>query len=75
MTKVQAFAASEPNGKLAPFEYELGPLGPDEVDITVRHCGICHSDLSMLENAWDMTSYPLCPDTRWPAPSPAWAIE
>jgi uncharacterized zinc-type alcohol dehydrogenase-like protein len=61
MTKVQAFAASEPNGKLAPFEYELGPLGPDEVDITVRHCGICHSDLSMLENAWDMTSYPFVP--------------
>lgn len=59
--QVKAFAASEQGGKLKPFEYELGPLGPQDVDITVEHCGICHSDLSMLENAWGMTTYPFVP--------------
>jgi len=58
---VNAYAASEKNGELKPFEFELGPLGPKDVDISVEHCGICHSDVSMLENAWEMTSYPFVP--------------
>lgn len=58
---VKAFAATERNGDLEPFEYELGPIGPQDVDIAVEHCGICHSDLSMLENAWSITQYPLVP--------------
>jgi uncharacterized zinc-type alcohol dehydrogenase-like protein len=58
---VKAFAATERNAALEPFEYELGPVGPQDVDITVEYCGICHSDLSMLENAWGLTEYPLVP--------------
>lgn len=58
---VKAYAAFEPGGELKPFEYDLGPLGADEVDIAVEHCGICHSDLSMLHNHWDITEYPLVP--------------
>ena len=59
--KVNAFAAHEPNGELKPFSYELAHLGPEQVDIKVSHCGICHSDLSMINNEWGMTSYPLVP--------------
>jgi hypothetical protein len=33
---VQAYAAHEANGKLAPFEYELDSLKPDEVEIDVQ---------------------------------------
>lgn len=61
MTTVHAYAATEVNGTLAPFEYELGAIGAHDVDIQVEHCGICHSDLSMLENEWGMSSYPLVP--------------
>ncbi len=61
MTTVHAFAATVPDGPLQPFEYELGPIGPDQVDIAVESCGICHSDLSMLENAWGITQYPFVP--------------
>ena len=46
---VQAYAAHEAGGKLEPFEYELGSLKPDEVEIDVEYCGICHSDLSTLK--------------------------
>ncbi len=46
MGTVHAYAAREANGDLKPFEYELGPIGPEEVDITVESCAICHSDLA-----------------------------
>jgi uncharacterized zinc-type alcohol dehydrogenase-like protein len=58
---IQAYAAHEPNGKLESFQYELGDLKPDEVEIDVEYCGICHSDLSMLKNEWGLTRYPFVP--------------
>ena len=58
---VQAYAAHEAGGKLEPFEYELGSLKPDEVEIDVEYCGICHSDLSMLKKEWGFTRYPFVP--------------
>ncbi len=61
MTTVHAYAAREAGGPLEQFEYELPGLGPNEVDIAVSHCGICHSDLSMLQNDWGMTQYPFVP--------------
>ncbi|MEZ4959001.1 MAG: NAD(P)-dependent alcohol dehydrogenase [Saprospiraceae bacterium] len=59
--KVNAYAASEAGGKLTPFQYELPALGSEEVDIKVHYCGLCHSDLSMLNNEWGMTQYPFVP--------------
>jgi uncharacterized zinc-type alcohol dehydrogenase-like protein len=53
-----ALAAKQP---LTPFEYELPPLAPGEVDIRVTHCGICHSDTSMINNEWGFSAYPLVP--------------
>lgn len=58
MTTVHAFAAGAPGAPLEPFEYELPELGPHDVDVKVSHCGICHSDLSMRNNAWGFTEYP-----------------
>lgn len=61
MKTINAYAANEAGGKLNPFKYELPELGSDQVDIKVHYCGICHSDLSMLYNAWGMTQYPFVP--------------
>jgi uncharacterized zinc-type alcohol dehydrogenase-like protein len=58
---IRAYAAREPGGKLEPFEYDPGPLGEEEVEIQVEYCGICHSDLSMLNNDWGITRYPFVP--------------
>ena len=57
-TTVHAYACKGPDQPFEPFEYELGPIAEDEVEIEVTHCGICHSDLSMAENAWGLTEYP-----------------
>lgn len=61
MTVVKALAASEKGGRLQPFSFQLGPLGDDEVEVAVRYCGICHSDLSMLDNEWGFSQYPFVP--------------
>lgn len=58
---IQAYAASESSGQLIPYEYTLDVLGPDEVDILIKYCGICHSDLSMLDNHWRITQFPFVP--------------
>lgn len=58
---IKAYAASAPGADLKAFEYEPGPLLPDQVEITVEYCGICHSDVSMLDNEWGMTRYPFVP--------------
>ena len=58
---VKGYAASSPGGELKEFEYQLGVLGVNQVDIKVESCGICHSDLSMLDNEWGFTQYPFVP--------------
>jgi len=58
---IHAQAAKAARQALAPFEYDPGPLGDHEVEVAVTHCGICHSDLSMLDNEWGMTAYPFVP--------------
>ena len=61
MQEFKAYAASRPHGPLEPFSFDPGPLRPEEVEISVTHCGLCHSDLSMLENEWGMTTFPFVP--------------
>lgn len=58
MTTVKAFAALEAGREFEPFEYDLPELGLDQIDVEVESCGICHSDLSMRDNEWEMTQYP-----------------
>jgi uncharacterized zinc-type alcohol dehydrogenase-like protein len=58
---VKAMAAFEAHGQLKPFEFSNGELKSDQVDIAVKYCGVCHSDLSMLENEWHMSAYPFVP--------------
>jgi uncharacterized zinc-type alcohol dehydrogenase-like protein len=61
MSTIHGYAASDAKGILKPFEFDLGELRPDEVEIQVTHCGVCHSDLSMLDNEWGISQYPFVP--------------
>ena len=60
-TTVNAYRSNEPGGRLEPYQYELGDLGHGEVDIDVESCGICYSDVSMIDNDWGFTPYPITP--------------
>ncbi len=61
MSLIQAYAALAPGRPLEPLTFDPGPLRPEQVEIQVESCGICHSDLSMLDNAWGISAYPLVP--------------
>jgi len=60
-TAIRAWAAEQAGGELKAFEYDPGPLPAEGVEIHVEHCGICHSDLSMLDNSWGNAVFPLVP--------------
>jgi len=61
MHTYHAYAATSAKAPLEPFSFDPGPLGPEELEIEVTHCGICRSDLSMLDNDWGMTKFPFVP--------------
>jgi alcohol/geraniol dehydrogenase (NADP+) len=58
---IKAYAAMAPGAQFEKFEYDPGPLANNEVELKVESCGICHSDLSMLDNEWGFTQYPFVP--------------
>lgn len=60
-TAFNGWAATAPNAPLERYSYDPGPLGDEEVEIAVEYCGICHSDLSMIDNEWGASSYPFVP--------------
>ncbi|KAL0246476.1 hypothetical protein GEMRC1_007688 [Eukaryota sp. GEM-RC1] len=62
---VSGWAAFEPKGPLKKYNYELPStpeeLGPFGVLLEVLSCSLCHSDLHMIDNDWDITKYPIVP--------------
>lgn len=61
MSRIRAWAAHAAGQPLVPFEFDPGPLAADEVEVAVEHCGICHSDLSVLNDEWSNSIYPVVP--------------
>jgi uncharacterized zinc-type alcohol dehydrogenase-like protein len=55
----QAWAAPAAGKKLERVEAKTGELGPEDVSIRVESCGVCHSDLSMIDNDWGNSVFPL----------------
>jgi uncharacterized zinc-type alcohol dehydrogenase-like protein len=58
---IQAFAAFKPKGSLKPFVYREPKLGTYDVKIAISHCGLCHSDLHLLDDDWKISHYPFVP--------------
>ena len=58
MKSIDAWVATAAKQKLVRQEIELGPLGAEDVEVEVEHCGLCHSDISMLNNDWGFSQYP-----------------
>ncbi len=61
MTKVKAYGAQNAAGALSGLEIERRPLNPDDVQIEILYCGVCHSDLHTARNEWKNTIYPSVP--------------
>ncbi|NGX55123.1 MAG: Aldehyde reductase Ahr [Chlamydiae bacterium] len=58
---IEGFAAQKEKSSLQPYKYEAHPLGNFDIEVEITHCGICHSDLHMINNDWKISKYPLLP--------------
>ena len=61
MPFIQGFAAHAAGAELLPYKYDPGDLKQSEVEIAISHCGICRSDVHMVDNDWGISQYPLIP--------------
>jgi uncharacterized zinc-type alcohol dehydrogenase-like protein len=55
MTTTYAYAASDAQSKLAPFEFQRRELRAHDVQMEVLFCGVCHSDLHQARNELDFS--------------------
>ncbi|KAI8800457.1 chaperonin 10-like protein [Cladochytrium replicatum] len=60
-TDVKAFACHGKGQPLAPFSYTPRPLGPNDVQIRISACGICGSDIHVMDSSWFPAPYPIVP--------------
>jgi alcohol/geraniol dehydrogenase (NADP+) len=58
---IQGYGVHAAGAELLPYKYEPGELGAGEIEIRVTHCGVCHSDVSLIDNDWGMSQYPFVP--------------
>jgi len=58
---IDGFAASKAKAPLKPLRYKRRVLGDHDVHIEITHCGICHSDLHLIDNDWRISEFPLVP--------------
>ena len=61
MSEIQGLAAHAAGAQLLPFRYAPGEIGPYEIEVRVSHCGVCHSDLHLIDNDWGLSHYPFIP--------------
>jgi uncharacterized zinc-type alcohol dehydrogenase-like protein len=61
VTPTVGYAAFESTTPLAPFRFERRDPGPTDVQLDIRFCGVCHSDLHTVRNEWGGAVYPLVP--------------
>lgn len=61
MIPVHSFAAMDSNTPLVPYSFERRAVGPDDVQIDILYCGVCHSDLHQVKNEWGGSNYPMVP--------------
>ena len=62
--KVPAYAAQSATSGLAPLSIMRREPSPEDVEIEILFCGICHSDLHSVRNEWSefmATNYPIVP--------------
>ncbi|KJV39279.1 NADPH-dependent aldehyde reductase Ahr [Acinetobacter brisouii] len=57
--RIRSYAALTAKSALVPYEFDAGELQPHQVEVKVEYCGLCHSDLSIIDNDWGVSQYPV----------------
>jgi alcohol/geraniol dehydrogenase (NADP+) len=61
MSEIHGFAVHAAGAHLLPYKYDPGELQANEVEIKISHCGVCHSDVHLIDNDWGFSKYPFIP--------------
>jgi uncharacterized zinc-type alcohol dehydrogenase-like protein len=57
----KGYAAANATAPIAPFTFERREPGAHDVQIEIKFCGICHSDIHQARNGWGNSIYPMVP--------------
>jgi len=61
MASTKSYAAQAATSTLAPWTINRRDPKPHDVQIEIKYCGVCHSDLHTARNEWHGTVYPCVP--------------
>lgn len=61
MATFHGWAAPARGRPLEPYAFAAPKCGAMDVEVDVTHCGICHSDVHLIDDDWAMSTYPLVP--------------
>ena len=61
MLPTKGYAVMTAKAPLQPFTFERRDVGPNDVLITISHCGICHSDIHQARDEWGGSIFPMVP--------------
>src|ERR1043166_10275289 len=60
-TKTPEYAATSASSPLALFSFARREPLPQDVQLEILYCGVCHSDLHTVRNEWKGTTFPVVP--------------
>jgi uncharacterized zinc-type alcohol dehydrogenase-like protein len=60
-TQTPCFAAQSPKTPLAPWSIDRRDPLPNDVQLEILFCGVCHSDLHFARGEWAFASHPAVP--------------
>ncbi|WP_026546132.1 NAD(P)-dependent alcohol dehydrogenase [Paenarthrobacter nicotinovorans] len=60
-TLAAAYGATSPDSGLVPLTVARRAPTPDDVEIAIEFCGLCHSDVHATRGEWRVPPYPLVP--------------
>src|SRR5215469_10729919 len=61
MSEIHGLAVHAAGAHLLPYKFDPGELKANEVEIKISHCGVCYSDIYLIDNDWGMSKYPFIP--------------
>ncbi len=61
MFSVRAYGATSATDPLSALTIDRRDLGPHDVHIDIKYCGICHSDIHIARSEWGEAAYPVVP--------------
>ena len=61
MLSTQGYAAMTAKAPLQSFSFERREVGPQDMLITITHCGVCHSDIHQARDEWGGSISPMVP--------------